>query len=52
MELDPKEVDLILKIRDKYQFGEIIIECREGLPFRIGKTVTYEKLNSGNSYPQ
>lgn len=46
MELDPREADLINKIRTKYQFGEIIIECRDGLPMRIGKTVTYEKLST------
>lgn len=47
MELHPAEVELIMKIRNKYQFGEILIECRDGLPYRIGKTVEYEKL----SYP-
>lgn len=46
MELAPQEVDLILKIRNKYQFGEIVIEVRDGLPFRIGKTVVYEKLST------
>ena len=46
MLLDPREVDLINKIREKYQFGEIIIECRDGLPQRIGKTVVYEKLST------
>lgn len=46
MELAPQEVDLIQKIRDKYQFGEIIIECRDGLPYRIGRTITYEKLST------
>ena len=46
MELDPREADLILKIRDKYQYGEILIECRDGLPMRIGKTVSYEKLQA------
>lgn len=45
MELHPMEVELILKIRNHYQFGEIIIECRNGLPIRIGKTTVYEKLD-------
>lgn len=44
MELDPKEAELILAIRNKYQFGEVVIECLNGLPQRIGKTVVYEKL--------
>lgn len=46
MELDPREADLIQRIRSKYQYGEIIVECRDGLPVRIGKTVTYEKLST------
>lgn len=46
MELSPQEMDLILKIRTKYQFGEIIVECANGLPYRIGRTTVYEKLTS------
>lgn len=46
MELAPQEVDLILKIRDKFKFGEILVECKDGLPYRIGKTVIYEKLDT------
>jgi len=45
MELHPQEVELILKIRNNYKFGEIIVECRNGYPFRIGKTTVYEKLD-------
>lgn len=46
MDLHPTEVDLIQRIRKEYQFGEIIIECRDGLPVRIGKTVVYKKLST------
>jgi len=42
--LHPLEMELINKIRNKYQWGEIIIECRDGLPQRVAKTTTYEKL--------
>jgi hypothetical protein len=45
MELHQLEVKLIQAIREKYQWGEITIECREGLPQRIGKTVVYEKVD-------
>jgi len=45
MELDPKEVELILRIRDHYKWGEITIELQNGLPWRIGKTIIYEKLD-------
>ena len=51
MELHPQEINLIMAIRSKYQFGEIIIECYGGLPNRVGKTTVYEKLNSTVSYP-
>lgn len=44
MELHPLEVELIKKIRNNYQYGEIVIECREGLPQRIARTVVYDKL--------
>lgn len=46
MELHPLERDLIQKIRDKYQWGDIIIECRDGLPHRVAKTTVYEKLSN------
>jgi len=45
MELDPKEVELIKRIREQYRWGEIIVECQNGLPWRIGKTTIYEKLD-------
>lgn len=38
------EAELIQKIRNKYCWGDITVECRDGLPVRIGKTVIYEKL--------
>lgn len=44
MELHPAEAELIQKIRTQYQFGEIIVECLNGLPYRIGKTTVYEKI--------
>ena len=44
MELHPAEVDLIQRIRSKYRWGEIVVEMRDGLPDRIGRTTIYEKL--------
>ena len=49
MELHPQEVELIKRIREKYRFGEIIIECRDGLPQRIGKTTVFEALFDSQS---
>ncbi len=38
------EAQLIQRIRSKYRFGEITVECRDGLPYRVGRTTIYEKL--------
>ena len=44
MELHPLEVELIQAIRNRFQWGELIVECRDALPQRIGRTTIYEKL--------
>jgi len=46
MELLPQEVDLIQKIREHYRFGKIILETKDGLPYRIEKTVEYDKIET------
>lgn len=42
--LTAEEIDLIYKIRTKYRFGEIVVETRNGHPYRIKKTIEYELL--------
>lgn len=44
MDLHPMEADLIQRIRSKYRFGEIMIECRDGLPVYIIREVIRQKL--------
>ena len=44
MELHPQEADLINQIRNRFRFGEVLVETRDGLPYRIGRTTVYEKL--------
>lgn len=44
MEVHPQEMELLERIRTKYRWGEVIIECRDGLPDRIGRTTVYESL--------
>ncbi len=46
MELHPREINLILKIRHKYQFGKIEIETRNGLPEYITREVVRDNLNA------
>jgi len=42
--LHPKEVDLILRLRNKYKFGEVTIKVRDGIPWTIEKTTVTEHL--------
>jgi len=45
MELHPLEANLINLIRNRFQWGEVTIECRDGLPHRMGKAFTWEKIS-------
>ena len=40
-----KEKELILYIRNKFQFGEISIQIRDGQPYRIMKGIEYQALD-------
>lgn len=51
MELHPVEQELILRIRKKFRYGEVTVETRDGLPYRIGRTISYERLDVP-TYPQ
>lgn len=42
--LHDKEIDLILKMRKRFRFGEITIKVRDGLPWSIEKTTITEIL--------
>lgn len=46
VELHPFELELIKRIREKYRFGEITIEIRNGLPDRVVKEVQFERLST------
>lgn len=45
MEVHPLERELLSRIRTKFRFGEVRIETRDGLPYRIAEVVSYEKLS-------
>ena len=51
IELDILEADLIMRIRNKYQWGEITIKCQGGLPYSIIKITNVDKLGV-ESYQQ
>lgn len=42
--LHDNEVDLILLIREKYRFGQIVIRTHNGIPQYVEKTVERERL--------
>ena len=43
-ELHDNEVDLILLIREKYRFGQVVIQTHNGIPQYIEKTVERRRL--------
>lgn len=45
-ELDVKEIELLHYIRTRVPYGEIVIETRAGLPYRVKKITEYHLLDS------
>lgn len=45
MELNKKEQNLILLIRNRFRFGEIVVITRDGLPYKMKQTVEYFDLD-------
>ena len=45
MELNQNEINLVLLIRRKYRYGEIVIVCHDGVPVRIKKANEYDDLH-------
>lgn len=41
MSLHPKEAHLIKLIRERFQWGDVLIETKEGLPFRMKKASSW-----------
>ena len=46
MELHPKEANLIKLIRNRFKWGEVVVECRDGLPYRMMKAFDWTKISS------
>lgn len=42
--LHPKEVQLIYYIRNKFKYGDVVVQTRDGLPYRISRAVEYQEL--------
>lgn len=43
--LNSKEIELLHYIRTKFRYGEIIIQVRDGLPYRIRKVTEFQTLD-------
>ena len=44
IELHPNEFKLILALRNKFRFGEVVIIMRDGVPQRLKKVEVFEDL--------
>lgn len=42
--LDQRELELIHWIRTRFRYGQVIIETRDGKPYRILKVTEYQTL--------
>ncbi len=52
MELHPKEKNLIILIRTRFQWGDVSIETRDGLPNRIMKAHDWTQISSEDTLEQ
>lgn len=41
---DQSELDLIHHIRTRFRYGQIVLEVRDGKPYRINKVTEYQTL--------
>jgi hypothetical protein len=41
-QLHQKEIELLYWIRNRFRWGELVIQVRDGLPFRISRAVEYQ----------
>ena len=46
VELHPQEIQLLKMLRNKFRFGDITIKMRDGLPFRLVRTMEFEDLTT------
>ncbi len=44
IELHPKELSLIIALRDKFSNGEVIINVQNGVPIRIKRVTEFDYL--------
>ena len=42
--LDQAEIELVHHIRNRFRYGQIVVEVRDGKPYRINKVTEYQTL--------
>ena len=42
--LDQAEIELVHHIRTRFRYGQIVVEVRDGKPYRINKVTEYQTL--------
>lgn len=45
IELHPKELTLIVALREKFPFGDVVISMRDGVPQRIKQAWVFDNLD-------
>lgn len=48
LELNPHEMELIKSIRTRWRFGEITVQVRDGVPFRLVRVQEFIDLSKKN----
>jgi hypothetical protein len=43
--LHPKEIALILALRNKFRYGDVIIKMKDGVPMRLAKAYEFDELD-------
>ena len=46
IDLHPKELSLIIALRGRFRFGEVIIIMRDGVPQRLKKVELFDDLST------
>lgn len=44
LKLHPREVALLLALRHKFPFGDVVIKMKDGVPMRISKAWEFDDL--------
>lgn len=43
-DLNPKEIALLVALRHKYRFGDVVVKMRDGVPQRLERVTEFDDL--------